>query len=133
MSQLEQLGMFATPEPTPKPKPATPANATAIDRARFARTHVRTDGPATSAAAAIGAAETAGSHCDQIAAAMGNHPEHGWTASELAEVTRFDRYQINRRLPDLIRAGRVHRDGSTRLNGNGNPEHCHYLTESNPA
>jgi len=123
MSQLEQLGMFAEPEPDPKPA----ANVTAIDKARFARTHTRSDGPATSAAAAVTAAVFAGTHCEQIAQAMRTQPGHGWTATELADTTTLDRYQINRRLPDLIGAGTIRRDGSTRDNHQGNAEHCHYI------
>jgi len=129
MSRLEQLGMFAEPEPAPKPA----ANVTAIDLARFARTHTRSDGPATSAAAAVKAAVFAGTHCEQIAQAMRTHPGHGWTATELADITNLDRYQINRRLPDLLEAGTIRRDGSVRDNAQGNPEQCHYITTEPPA
>lgn len=128
MSELEQLGMFAGTKITPPPKPPAPANVTAIDKARFARTHVRSDGPATSAAAAADAAQFTGSHCERILAAMRTHPEHGWTQTELADATKLDRYQVNKRVPDLIEQGLVRRDGSTRLNAAGNPELCNYLT-----
>lgn len=133
MSQLEQLGMFADTKITPEPKPAAPANVTAIDKARFARTHVRSDGPATSAAAAADAPQFVGTHCERILAAMATMPEHGWTQTELAEATKLDRYQVNKRVPDLIEQGLVRRDGSVRENAGGNPELCNYLTPKEPA
>lgn len=75
-------------------------------------THARTSDPHTSHKAARAAAGTAQAHCDTIADKLEEHPLVGLTASEIAEHTTIDKVQVGRRISDLIRQGRAHRQAS---------------------
>lgn len=119
MSQLEQLGMFATPEP----KPEAPVNVT-----DFATAHARRNDPTTSHTAAHAAARFCGTHAERLLDAMATRPAHGWTQTELAEATGLGREQVHKRLSDLVASGRTRRDGTSRPGATGKEELCNYLT-----
>lgn len=65
---------------------------------------VRARDPITSITAAEGSGEFSGAHCDRILSALGQGPA---TPHELQETTGLTVVQLDRRLPELARAGRV--------------------------
>lgn len=66
---------------------------------------VRASDPLSSVLAAERAIKFAGNHCDRILAALANGRQA--TAHELQSATGLTVVQIDRRLPELLRAGRV--------------------------
>lgn len=65
---------------------------------------VRASDPLSSVQAAERAPEFAGNHCDRILAALRRRPA---TAHELQSATGLTVVQIDRRLPDLQKAGKA--------------------------
>ena len=66
---------------------------------------VRASDPLSSVLAAERAIKFAGNHCDRILAALANGRQA--TAHELERLTGLTVVQADRRLPELLRAGRV--------------------------
>lgn len=66
---------------------------------------VRASDPVSSIEAAENASRFARSHCVQIISALEQH--EGLTADEIADMTGLTVVQIDRRLPELARAGKA--------------------------
>lgn len=66
---------------------------------------VRASDPLSSVLAAERAIKFAGNHCDRILSALASGRQA--TAHELQSITGLTVVQIDRRLPELLRAGRV--------------------------
>lgn len=76
--------------------------------------------PTTSQAAARRAAEFAASHAGRILEALRAHGP--MTADEIARVVELLAHQVNKRLPELERAGLARPTGATRASAAGVPE-----------
>lgn len=85
-----------------------------------ARAHARADDPATSYVAACRAEHFASSHAGRIHTALLMHGP--MTKDEIADRTGLSPVQVDRRLPDLKRAGKAMPEGSMRQSKAGVPE-----------
>lgn len=83
-------------------------------------THARTSDPFTSHAAAESLQEFAGGHCDRILACLERHGPQ--TKDEIAERTGLNAVQVDRRLPDLKKAGKAYPTGDCRPSRSARPE-----------
>lgn len=85
-----------------------------------AHTHARSDDPETSKQAASRVREFGSGHCSIILQCLIDHG--AMTADEIAKRTALMAHQINKRLPDLEKAGKATPTGITRLSASGRPE-----------
>lgn len=94
----------------------------AVTDTEFARTHARSDDPATSHAAAASAAEFSGTHCARILSALCKYGP--MTKDQIARRTGLTPVQVDRRLPDLYdeAKGKIYPTGETRNSDAGRPE-----------
>ncbi len=86
----------------------------------FAQTHARTTDPETSHEAAERALEFALGHADRIHACLQAHGPQ--TKDEIADRTGLSPVQVDRRLPDLRKAGRAFPTGDVRQSHAGRAE-----------
>lgn len=101
---------------------ASPQQLDAFDSRHLAR---KSD-PQTSHQAAARVHEFAGGHREQILACLKRHGS--LTVDEIAKRTRLQSQAINKRLPELERAGLARPTGGTRLSASGRPERVWYAT-----
>lgn len=71
------------------------------------------------------------SQADMVAELVKRYP--GRTTAELALLGPFDRYQVARRMADLIAVGRVTRGTPRRCETNGTNAHTHYIAQQEAA
>jgi predicted ArsR family transcriptional regulator len=86
----------------------------------FAQTHARKTDPEVSFEAAARAVEFSGAHCDRILACLETFGPQ--TKDEIADKTGLSPVQVDRRLPDLRKAGKAVPTGDVRQSHSGRPE-----------
>jgi predicted ArsR family transcriptional regulator len=85
-----------------------------------AHAHARRSDPETSHVAARRTREFAGGHIATILACLHEHGPQ--TVDQIAGRTRLNSQQVNKRLPDMEKAGLAAPTGFTRLSASGRPE-----------
>lgn len=86
----------------------------------FAQTHARSSDPAVSHEAAERAVEFVGNHCEKILTCLITHGPQ--TKDEIADRTLLTPVQVDRRLPDLKKAGKAEPTGDRRQSRSGRDE-----------